>query len=157
MLNNTEKDSCEIIVAITYGIWYARNAAIFQNKILTPIEVCNTALAQLHEYQAFSLELKITQRPLVTRNSSNNNSWCPPLRGTLKINVDAHLSSDGRWFSGMVLRRSDGSAVGAATRVHIAATDVVLGESCEVKRHHSQSLGFRCVSLQSVSKRKPSS
>ncbi|PNX67708.1 60S ribosomal protein l23, partial [Trifolium pratense] len=56
-------------------------------------------------------------------------SWSPPLRGTLKINVDAHLSSDGHWSTGLVLRRSDGSAVGAATRVHKGVADVVTGEA----------------------------
>jgi hypothetical protein len=32
--------------------------------------------------------------------------WASPSRGTLKMNVDAHLSSDGHWFSGLILRRS---------------------------------------------------
>ncbi|GAU48068.1 hypothetical protein TSUD_404960 [Trifolium subterraneum] len=67
------------------------NAASFQDKILTLIEVFSIALAQLQE-------------------------------GTLKINVDAHLSSDGSWFTGMVLRQLDGSAVGAVTRAHIVGT-----------------------------------
>ncbi|PNY07050.1 60S ribosomal protein l23 [Trifolium pratense] len=49
--------------------------------------------------------------------------------GILKANVDAHLSSDGHWFSGMVLRRSDGGIVGAATRVHKGSIDVITGEA----------------------------
>ncbi|GAU15609.1 hypothetical protein TSUD_108680 [Trifolium subterraneum] len=106
MINQTDKESYEMIVAITYGIWYARNAIIFQNKILSSID-----------------------KPTVTRNNGNNISWSPPRRDTLKINVDAHLSSDGRWFTGLVLRRSDGSAVGAVTRAHVASKDVVMGEA----------------------------
>jgi hypothetical protein len=43
--------------------------------------------------------------------------------------VDAHLSSDGRWFAGLILRRADGSAVGAATRWHKAPIEIVLGEA----------------------------
>ncbi|GAU15608.1 hypothetical protein TSUD_108670 [Trifolium subterraneum] len=49
MINQTDKESYEMIVAITYGIWYARNAIIFQNKILSSIDVCSIALAQLQE------------------------------------------------------------------------------------------------------------
>ncbi|PNX63769.1 hypothetical protein L195_g061790, partial [Trifolium pratense] len=45
------------------------------------------------------------------------------------INVDAHLSSDGHWSTGLVLRRSDGSAVGSATRVHNGVADVATGEA----------------------------
>ncbi|MCI59513.1 hypothetical protein A2U01_0080768, partial [Trifolium medium] len=45
------------------------------------------------------------------------------------INVDAHLSSDGHWYSGLILRRSDGSAVGAATRLHKGSDDIVMGEA----------------------------
>ncbi|MCI82034.1 hypothetical protein A2U01_0103308, partial [Trifolium medium] len=44
----------------------------------------------------------------------NNTSWSLSPRGTLKMNVDAHLSGDGRWFSGLILRRCDGSTVGAS-------------------------------------------
>jgi ribonuclease HI len=43
--------------------------------------------------------------------------------------VDAHLSSDGCWFSGLLLRRSDGSAVGAATRSHKGSRDAIYGEA----------------------------
>ncbi|MCI24679.1 60S ribosomal protein L23, partial [Trifolium medium] len=43
--------------------------------------------------------------------------------------VDAHLSSDGHWFSGLILRRWDRSAVGAATRSHRGSNDVTFGEA----------------------------
>ncbi|PNX67488.1 hypothetical protein L195_g063540, partial [Trifolium pratense] len=47
----------------------------------------------------------------------------------MKINVDAHLSSDGHWLTGLVLRRSDGSAIGVATRAYKGTTDVITGEA----------------------------
>ncbi|MCI24473.1 ribonuclease H protein, partial [Trifolium medium] len=47
----------------------------------------------------------------------NNKSWSPPPVNFLKLNVDAHLSDDGRWGFGMILRREDGRCVGAATGV----------------------------------------
>jgi ribonuclease HI len=43
--------------------------------------------------------------------------------------VDAHLSSDGCWFAGIILRRADGSVVGAATRWHQTTNKVVLGKA----------------------------
>ncbi|MCI25241.1 cytochrome P450, partial [Trifolium medium] len=68
-------------------------------------------------------------RSPLTDHSGHNKSWRPPPRGSLKINVDAHLSSDDHWFSGLILRREDGSAVGAATRSHEGTDDAILGES----------------------------
>ncbi|PNX95563.1 ribonuclease H, partial [Trifolium pratense] len=129
MINNTNKECIEKITAIMYGIWYARNVLVFQGKNLPPQEISSTALNQLQEYQTHGLEQHI-QDPQVRRNGcSNDISWSPPPRGTLKINVDAHLSSDGHWSTGLVLRRSDGSTVGVATRTHNGSADVVTGEA----------------------------
>jgi hypothetical protein len=47
----------------------------------------------------------------------------------LKINVDAHLRRDGRWSSGLILKRSDGSIVGAATRSHVGSSEATFGEA----------------------------
>ncbi|GAU37510.1 hypothetical protein TSUD_275620 [Trifolium subterraneum] len=129
MFKSVDKESREVIVAITYGIWHARNATIFQEKFFTPIDVYYIALAQLQEYQSLNFDLETPHRAIVIENRSNNISWSPPLRGTLKINVDAHLSSDGHWFAGLLIRRSDGSVVKAATRAHTRSEDVVLGEA----------------------------
>jgi hypothetical protein len=81
-------------------------------------EVSNKSLAQLMKYQRHSTIPGKAQHRSQTDCSSNNNSRSSPLREALKINVDAHLRSDGQWFSGLILRRSDGSIVGAATRSH---------------------------------------
>ncbi|MCH80122.1 hypothetical protein A2U01_0000884 [Trifolium medium] len=42
--------------------------------------------------------------------------------------MDAHLG-DGCWFSGLVLRRSDGSTVGVVTRSHSDLETAIYGES----------------------------
>ncbi|PNX70540.1 hypothetical protein L195_g057495, partial [Trifolium pratense] len=106
----------EQVLAVIYGIWHAHNLIIFQNKYIPPIDVCNTALQLLQEFQCFGKLPSLPNRPFASSSRSNNDRWTPPPRGTLKINVDAHLSSDGHWFSGMLLRWSDGSTFGAATR-----------------------------------------
>jgi hypothetical protein len=123
MLNNTSQECMEQIVAITYGIWYARNQKIFQGKNLQTVDICNVDLARLSEFQHLNLHVNSSSRAPMTVSSSHNTSWSPPPRGTLKANVDAHLSSDGHWFSGLLLRRSDGSTVGAATRSHFDLDD----------------------------------
>ncbi|CAJ2647191.1 unnamed protein product [Trifolium pratense] len=129
MINKTNQECIEQITATIYGIWYARNMLVFQGKSLPPQDISSIALKQLHEYQLHSSETQI-QNPIgKSTGCSHNISWSPPLRGTLKINVDAHLSSDGHWSTGLVLRRPDGSAVGAATRVHNGVADAATGEA----------------------------
>ncbi|XP_045797508.1 uncharacterized protein LOC123891638 [Trifolium pratense] len=123
MKNNTDKECMEKITAITYGIWYARNMLVFQNKYLPPQDISSTALNQIQEYQLHGFEQQIQNPCVRTKGCNNDISWSPPPRGTLKINVDAHLSSDGHWLTGMVLRGSDGSAIGVATRAHKGTTD----------------------------------
>ncbi|MCI75967.1 hypothetical protein A2U01_0097236, partial [Trifolium medium] len=76
-------------------------------------EVSNKAILQLNEFQQSSIVPSPLHRPNLASSSGHNKCWSPPPRGSLKINVDAHLSSDGHWFSGLILRREDGSAVGA--------------------------------------------
>jgi ribonuclease HI len=122
----------EKIIATIYGIWYVRNLMVFQDNILPPQEISNIALSQLLEFQRLCLDNKPFARTCNTGKCSNKFTWSPPPLGALKINVDAHLSSDGRWFSGLILRRADGSAVGAATRCHEVSNDIVLGEALAI-------------------------
>ncbi|PNY14017.1 cytochrome p450 [Trifolium pratense] len=128
MTNNTDKECMEKICAIIYEIWNARNIFVFQEKNIPLQEISNTAFKRLHEYQAHG-ENHIPNQSTKPKGCSNNISWSPPLRGILEANVDAHQSSDGHWFSGMVLRRSDGSAIGAATRAHKGLFDVTTREA----------------------------
>lgn len=60
---------------------------------------------------------------------SYNNSWSPPLKDWLKINVDAHFISDGRWCLGLILRREDGGTVVVATKVVRSGGDAKTGEA----------------------------
>ncbi|KAK2373667.1 hypothetical protein QL285_074691 [Trifolium repens] len=129
MAMNTSTESMEFITSTIYSIWYARNQMVFRESYLPPSDVSTRAIAHLHEYHQHGLASSSTSRSNVTVCSGHNTSWSPPHRGIQKINVDAHLSSDGHWFSGLLLRRSDGSTVEAATRSHFGSANAVLGES----------------------------
>ncbi|PNY14022.1 ribonuclease H [Trifolium pratense] len=128
MFKQTDKASREIITATLYGIWYARNLLVFQGKNLPPHEVSTTILAQLQEFQCHCIKKNIVNQNHSTGNSSNNKCWSPPPKGTVKINVDAHLG-DGHWFSGLILRRWDGNAIGATTRLHAGSDEIIQGEA----------------------------
>ncbi|KAK2383909.1 hypothetical protein QL285_071317 [Trifolium repens] len=83
----------------------------------------------LREYQLTNAIQPSLRRPNVPENNNHNIIWNPPSRRFMKINVDAHVLRDGRCFSGMILRRWDGSTVGIATRAHQFVTDALEGEA----------------------------
>jgi hypothetical protein len=115
LIDTTNKDCLEQITAIIYSLWHARNMLVFQGKQLPQEDVSKRAISHLQEYQKLCAANLASRNLHVVGRSSNDTSWSPPLRDTLKINVDAHLRRDGCWSSGLILRRSDGSIVGAAT------------------------------------------
>jgi hypothetical protein len=129
LAKHTDNLQLEQITATIYGIWYARNQKVFQNKELPPNEVSQKAISQLHEYHQMNILTRANHHSSPTGLSRHNISGSPSLRGNRKINVDAHLSSDGHWYSGLLLRRSDGSVVGSATRLHQPSESAIFGEA----------------------------
>jgi hypothetical protein len=80
------------------------------------METIQQASTTLQEFKA-QLD-KGTSKP--GRNNhprSHEISWTPPPTAALKLNVDAHFQSDGRWGIGWVVRTTEGSCLKAATRV----------------------------------------
>ncbi|MCH98433.1 ribonuclease H protein, partial [Trifolium medium] len=126
---NTSDQNMELICSLCYHIWKARNLLIFQNKNLPVMDVVFQAQDSIIEYQLhFSQnsehDFRATQMRL-----NNVENWIPPPRNTLKLNVDAHLIGDGHWGLGLILRKEDGSCVGAATRVARGMVSAVEAEA----------------------------
>jgi hypothetical protein len=120
----------EIIGALCYHIWKARNHLIFRNNNIPATDVIHQAPQSIFEYQQHQRnDSKPSQRsPQSSRHSDSN--WIPPPRASLKLNVDAHrLAGDGHWGIGLVLRREDGSCVGAATREAWGLTEAIEAEA----------------------------
>ncbi|MCI52749.1 hypothetical protein A2U01_0073995, partial [Trifolium medium] len=69
-------------------------------------------MKSLSEYHHLLVDNRIKTSKPADPVARNNNSWNPPPSNFLKLNVDAHLSDDGRWGFGMILRRDDGRCIG---------------------------------------------
>jgi ribonuclease HI len=128
MLTNASKDCIQMITAITYGIWTARNKKIFQEKDIPAIETVERALSALHDYKHNITLDSINSSGIQPSQSCNNTSWSTPPRNSLKLNVDAHLMDDGRLGLGLVLRGEDGSIVVAATKAQQGSGNVEQSE-----------------------------
>jgi ribonuclease HI len=123
----------EIISALCYHIWKARNYLIFQNKNIPAMDIIQQAQHSIVEYQQhLKNDTKPNQRP--SQSSRHNDcNWIPPPRAALKLNVDAHrLAGDGHWGIGLVLRREDDSCVGAATRDGWGLTEAIEAEALDL-------------------------
>jgi ribonuclease HI len=128
MLKNTNQECMQIIASITYSMWYARNQMVFQNKDIPVEDTVKNALKALHDYHRHRTQNRLKKAHPSPSFDRNKISWNPPPRNFLKLNVDAHLHGDGRWAYGMVLRRSDGRCLGAATRICNGNTDAAMAE-----------------------------
>ncbi|MCH84190.1 putative ribonuclease H protein, partial [Trifolium medium] len=133
MLNNSTTDSMQIISTITYSIWLARNNRVFQNKHTPAEEAIARAMKSIKEYHLHLVENRPNHPKQATSVDRNNKSWSPPPSNFLKLNVDAHLSDDGRWGFGLILWRTDGRCVGAATQACAGSHDVAMAEATALK------------------------
>ncbi|GAU30599.1 hypothetical protein TSUD_392900 [Trifolium subterraneum] len=112
-----------------FHIWQARNQKNLNNKDIPITEVVDRALKILSEYHTHLIKSSHNPTPLKASVDRNNMCWSPPPPTFHKLNVDAHLSGDGRWGFGLVLRRDDGHCVGAATRACDGTNDVAMAEA----------------------------
>ncbi|GAU20573.1 hypothetical protein TSUD_33200 [Trifolium subterraneum] len=129
MLQKATKDSMQILSTITYNIWQARNKKVFNKKDTPVAEVVERVMKILSEYHTHLIDARPQHNPLKPSDDCNDKSWSPPPLTYLKLNVDAHLSGDGRWGFGLVLRREYGRCVRAATRVCDGSKDVAMAET----------------------------
>jgi len=125
-----KSDTFSLIVAIIYYLWSARNNFVFNHvSIHVSTLICNATA----DVSNFLLNNSTNRRMDEPGMSCRNNDWSPPVMDCLKLNVDAHSMSDGRWGLGFILRRSDGSPVVVRTKVVLSSEDVSLAEALGIK------------------------
>jgi hypothetical protein len=128
MYQQGQKEDIQILSTIMYSIWLARNDKEFNGKEVPPVDMVRQAMKNLHDYQVHQ-NARVAERPNESRTNRHNNSWSPPPNTFTKLNVDAHSMGDGHWGLGLVLRREDGSCVGAVTQIRKGSDCVLLAEA----------------------------
>jgi hypothetical protein len=128
MVQESKNEDLQTISTLLYSIWQARNDREFNGKNVPPTDMMQRAMQTLHEFQA-NQGSRAMRNPTETEKTRNDISWSLPPKEALKLNVDAHSLSDGRWGIGLLLRRDDGSVVGAVTRVQMGSDCALLAEA----------------------------
>jgi hypothetical protein len=126
------------MVAVLYGIWYARNLKVFEDKDIEDDRVIINATKSINEYhnatssedsKAHNISHSRSTNLRHRRRSTTNKQWKKPNNGIIKINCDANLSREGRWGLGTIARNSDGNVIAAATWESPGIADPALAES----------------------------
>lgn len=114
MVESLKRAKMELLIAICWGAWHARNLFIFETKQVDPLNALAKAEVIIESYRRFKIP---SSNHLVTKEDSNQPHWCPPPKGFVNINVDA-ATNVGEQAAGLgvVVRDCNGSYVAATVK-----------------------------------------
>jgi hypothetical protein len=154
-INNLNNDDLSYVAAICYGLWYARNQPLFENRHIEEHETISRAQTCIQEFTLAQLpspnHLTGTTHNQTNRDSRNQRHrnvrkhWKKPRPNSIKINCDANLSQPGRWGLRATFRDSTGEILAAATWERPGSDDVELAEACAL--HLATELAIDCCFL----------
>ncbi|KAL8506418.1 hypothetical protein ACS0TY_017340 [Phlomoides rotata] len=100
-----------LFATLAWNLWKARNALLFDKKLQEPSQVVDWTMRMMADISAGA-----TKQGRQTAYQPPRTSWSHPTRGTLKLNSDAGVFSDGSVGLGFVVRDSLGEAVMAGAK-----------------------------------------
>lgn len=118
LLHNLDIAPDDILIKIStvlWGVWFARNKRIFENRNLPTFTVMSWSKKQIIEWQVANKKSS-TATGMGGNRQRNEYKWHPPEADCLKINVDASVIAGQNYFAvGMVLRNHQGQYLGGKT------------------------------------------
>lgn len=120
LLNKLSNDTAENlgrISAVLWGVWFARNKRIFENKNMSPAVTMNWSMTQIKEWRDANNKRKsvdLNQRGVMQHQERK---WVKPEPGYRKLNVDTAVKEGQNSFSvGLVLRDDRGQYIAGKMR-----------------------------------------
>ncbi|KAL8111232.1 hypothetical protein AgCh_019083 [Apium graveolens] len=119
LLNKLRNDTAENlgrIAAVLWGVWFARNKRIFENKYMSPATTMNWSMTQIKEWRDANIKRQATGLNERGAMHQQNRQWVKPEPGCRKLNVDAAVKEGQNSFSvGLVLRDDRGQYIAGKT------------------------------------------
>lgn len=104
------------IATALWGIWYARNKSIWENKYIPSSVVMQSSKKQIDEWHEVQKRRIQNSTGLRKETMQHEKKWRPPAEGSMKINIDASVFEGHNYFSvGMVLRNYRGHCISSKT------------------------------------------
>lgn len=136
LVNKLSTDTAENlgkVAAVLWGVWFARNKRIFENKFMSPTVTMNWSMTQIKEWRDAHkkrLALGLDQRGA---KQQQDRKWVKPELGSRKLNVDAAVKEGQNYFSvGLVLRDDRGQYIAGKTRRFAGSVDVAEAETIAI-------------------------
>ncbi|PNX76842.1 hypothetical protein L195_g032801 [Trifolium pratense] len=104
-INNLNNEDLSYVASITYGIWYARNCQVFENRDIDDKVINGKALENILEYQKnISIEQAISRGVSTNNHVPHPTATLPitgknPIKALLKVisMLTSQLKDDGAW------------------------------------------------------------
>ncbi|XP_030494821.2 uncharacterized protein LOC115710603 [Cannabis sativa] len=145
-----EKEDRELLVAVAWAIWNARNDRVWQNKIKTVENIVMSAKCYLSQWKhAHSSGLELLSAGLNQGDGAEH--WVPPIENNVKVNVDAAIFEASRQFGvGWVARDARGLLIHGHTKLFNVQATPELAEAVGIREALSwiKSSGLQQVVLE---------
>ena len=108
LANNSSDEMVKLSTAL-WGIWFARNKCIFENKVMPPAVNISWSQKQVDDWQTANRKPSSNHAAGDTIREERVHRGRPPDEGCFKVNVDASVVEGHNSFAlGMVLRDDHG-------------------------------------------------
>lgn len=142
------------IATVLWGIWWARNKRVWENKEITPDVAIDWSSKQVLDWREMQKRRSQAHKQSLQPTVKPGTKWVPPPLDTYKINVDASVFEDQDYFSvGMVLRDHLGQFVRGRVLRFAGHVDVLEAELVGILEalHWSKSFAGRIGKIESDS------
>ncbi|KAK3183029.1 hypothetical protein Dsin_030315 [Dipteronia sinensis] len=131
LLSKVKMEDLEVFCIVIWAIWRERNCFIHQKK-------SRAAGETLDWVENFLLEFQNTKRVFKAKKGRNCSmsqlAWCPPPRGSLKLNTDAAVKHHSNFIGvGATIRDGDGKVIAALSKPISGIFTAEMGELLAVR------------------------
>lgn len=144
-LSCADKEGSQLFCTILWKIWFARNQAVFNGSVIDPVNLAQTAVQFLQEFNEANAKAR-PQQP-----SRRQTAEGPTPDGCHHMFVDAGCFPNGTTGWGLILKNHEGTVVHSECKLDTVEVDPCLAEALGVRWALSTgvSLGIRRFKLSS--------
>lgn len=126
-LSCADKEGTQLFCTILWKIWFARNQIVFNGTATDPVNLAQTAVQFLQEFNVANVKGR-PQQPSRRRTTEG-----PPPADCHHMFVDAGCFSNGTTGWGLILKNQDGRVVHSACKLEMVEVDPFLAEALGVR------------------------